>query len=120
MPPRKPFEAIIPEEHTPSQRSCRNLNGLKPPHFQAKKGPPKKVRTLNKLFDPRAPEATVEELMASQNSNDPGMAWLYFSLLTVVSWGVYGIFLHMGTVAMRDAENGRFKAFLFVDIAYFI
>ena len=47
------------------------------------------------------------------------MAWLYFSLLTVASWGVYGIFLHIGTVAMGDPVNGRFKAFLFVGIAYF-
>ena len=43
-----------------------------------------------------------------------------FSLLTVVSWGVYGIFLHSGQLGMADPVNGRYKAFLFVGIAYFI
>jgi drug/metabolite transporter (DMT)-like permease len=47
-------------------------------------------------------------------------SWLMFSLLTVVSWGVYGIFLHTGQMAMADAVNGRYKAFLFVGIAYFL
>ena len=47
-------------------------------------------------------------------------AWLWYSLLTVASWGVYGIFLHSGAVGMKDPENGRYKAFLFVGIAYFI
>lgn len=56
--------------------------------------------------------------MAEQSS--PGLAWLFFSLLTVVSWGVYGIFLHTGQMGMGDPVNGRYKAFLFVGIAYFI
>lgn len=43
-----------------------------------------------------------------------------FSLLTVVSWGVYGVFLHTGQMAMGDPVNGRYKAFLFVGIAYFL
>ena len=43
-----------------------------------------------------------------------------FALLTVVSWGVYGIFLHTGQVAMADPVNGRYKAFLFVGVAYFL
>lgn len=43
-----------------------------------------------------------------------------FALLTVVSWGVYGIFLHTGQIAMGDPVNGRYKAFLFVGIAYFL
>jgi hypothetical protein len=47
-------------------------------------------------------------------------AWLWFSLLTVVLWGVYGIFLHTGQVAMADSANGRYKAFLWVGIAYFL
>jgi len=50
----------------------------------------------------------------------PSMAWLLFSLLTVATWGVYGVLLHTGQVAMGDAVNGRYKAFLFVGIAYFI
>jgi drug/metabolite transporter (DMT)-like permease len=48
------------------------------------------------------------------------MAWLMYSLMTVVSWGLYGIFLHTGQVAMGDPVNGRYKAFLFVGLAYFL
>ena len=43
-----------------------------------------------------------------------------YTLVTVVSWGVYGILLHKGQVFMNDPENGRYKAFLFVGIAYFL
>jgi len=48
------------------------------------------------------------------------MNWLVFALMTVVSWGVYGAFLHTGQMGMKDAVNGRYKAFLFVGIAYFL
>lgn len=34
--------------------------------------------------------------------------------------GVYGILLHKGQVTMNDPVNGRYKAFLFVGIAYFL
>jgi len=40
--------------------------------------------------------------------------------MTVVTWGVYGAFLHTGQMGMKDAANGRYKAFLFVGIAYFL
>jgi drug/metabolite transporter (DMT)-like permease len=40
--------------------------------------------------------------------------------MTVVTWGIYGIFLHSGQVAMGDPVNGRYKAFLFVGVAYFL
>jgi len=56
----------------------------------------------------------------AENPSSPGSAWLCFSLLTVVSWGVYGVFLHIGQTTMGDAVNGRYKAFLFVGIAYFL
>ncbi len=56
--------------------------------------------------------------MADQSN--PGLTWLMFSLLTVASWGVYGVFLHTGQMGMGDPVNGRYKAFLFVGIAYFI
>ncbi|HTI70704.1 MAG TPA: hypothetical protein VMF06_12110 [Candidatus Limnocylindria bacterium] len=46
--------------------------------------------------------------------------WLLYTMITVFSWGVYGILLHKGQVFMNDAENGRYKAFLFVGFAYFI
>src|SRR5882724_7275568 len=48
------------------------------------------------------------------------MNWLVFALMTVVSWGVYGIFLHTGQMEMKDAVNGRYKSFLFVGLAYFL
>jgi len=48
------------------------------------------------------------------------MNWLVFALMTVASWGVYGIFLHSGQLEMKDAVNGRYKAFLFVGLAYFL
>jgi len=50
----------------------------------------------------------------------PGLAWLVFSLMTVLSWGVYGVLLHSGQLGMSDPINGRYKAFLFVGIAYFL
>lgn len=50
----------------------------------------------------------------------PGMSWMVFALMTVVSWGVYGVFLHNGQMAMGDPVNGRYKAFLFVGLAYFL
>ncbi len=40
--------------------------------------------------------------------------------MTVLSWGVYGAFLHTGQVGMKDLTNGRYKAFLFVGVAYFL
>jgi hypothetical protein len=48
------------------------------------------------------------------------MNWLTFALMTVVSWGLYGILLHSGQVAMADKSNGLYKAFLFVGLAYFL
>jgi uncharacterized membrane protein YeaQ/YmgE (transglycosylase-associated protein family) len=53
-------------------------------------------------------------------STQPGMTWLVFALMTVFSWGVYGVFLHTGQMGMADAANGRYKAFLFVGIAYLV
>jgi hypothetical protein len=35
------------------------------------------------------------------------MNWLLYALLTVACWGVYGIFLHNGTLAIGDPVNGR-------------
>jgi len=53
-------------------------------------------------------------------SAGPGMAWLVFALITVVAWGVYGLMLHTGQTAMADPLHGRYKAFLFVGLAYFL
>ena len=46
------------------------------------------------------------------------MPWLIFAMMTVCSWGLYGVFLHTGQISMADPINGRYKAFLFVGIAY--
>ena len=48
------------------------------------------------------------------------MNWLFFALLTVASWGVYGVMLHEGQMGMADKNNGRYMAFLYVGIAYFL
>jgi hypothetical protein len=48
------------------------------------------------------------------------MTWLVFALMTVVTWGLYSLCLHAGQGAMNDAVNGRWKAFFFVGIAYFL
>ena len=53
-------------------------------------------------------------------ATETGNTWFYFTLITVFSWGVYGILLHKGQVLMGDPVNGRYKAFLFVGIAYFL
>jgi drug/metabolite transporter (DMT)-like permease len=62
----------------------------------------------------------MNQMIASESSNSQSLAWLFFALLTVASWGVYGVFLHNGQVAMNDPVNGRYKAFLFVGVAYVI
>ncbi len=48
------------------------------------------------------------------------MTWLAFAFLTVFAWGVYGVMLHTGQMAIGDPELGRYKAFLWVGIAYFL
>src|SRR5215207_9079075 len=58
----------------------------------------------------------------ADNSQSAGSTWLLFALMTVVSWGVYGVFLHTGQTQMGEADPAiaRYKAFLFVGIAYFL
>ena len=58
--------------------------------------------------------------MQQPTTQKTSMTWLFFAFLTVFSWGVYGIFLHTGQMGMADPVNGRYKAFLFVGIAYFL
>ena len=48
------------------------------------------------------------------------MTWLLFAFITVASWGLYGVLLHSGQTAMTDPVNGRYKAFLFVGVAYLL
>ena len=49
-----------------------------------------------------------------------GLGWLAFAILTIVTWGIYGLLLHAGQQAMGDPLNGRYKAFLFVGVAYLL
>ena len=58
--------------------------------------------------------------METGGTGSPGMLWLVFALGTVMSWGLYGIFLHSGQVAMSDPQHGRYKAFFIVGVAYLI
>jgi drug/metabolite transporter (DMT)-like permease len=58
--------------------------------------------------------------MDTNTAAPPGQAWIFFSLLTVFCWGLYGVFLHTGQLGMNDPVNGRYKAFLWVGIAYFL
>jgi drug/metabolite transporter (DMT)-like permease len=58
--------------------------------------------------------------MEGGNVGHDGLGWLVYALMTVATWGVYGILLHSGQLHMGDAVNGRYKAFLFVGIAYFL
>lgn len=46
--------------------------------------------------------------------------WFIFVIMTVASWGLYGVFLHKGQLSMADALHGRYKAFLFVGLAYLL
>lgn len=44
------------------------------------------------------------------------MSWIWFVVGAVLSWGLYGPFLHKGQVALGNP----LKAFLFVGVAYFL
>ena len=46
--------------------------------------------------------------------------WIIFVIMTVTCWGLYGVLLHKGQVSMADAVHGRYKAFLFVGLAYLL
>ncbi len=58
--------------------------------------------------------------MGNMNANPQSFMWLAFAMMTVASWGLYGVFLHSGQTFMADPVNGRYKAFFFVGIAYLI
>ena len=48
------------------------------------------------------------------------MSWYIFAGMSVLCWGTYGVLLHTGQMAMGDPINGRYKAFLFVGVAYLV
>jgi len=59
-------------------------------------------------------------MTSSSSTVSSGLGWLAFAALTVVCWGLYGVFLHSGQAAMNDPVDGRYKAFLWVGLAYFL
>lgn len=58
--------------------------------------------------------------MSNAKPQPAGNAWLSFALMTVFSWGVYGVFLATGIMEMQDPAHGLLKSFLFVGLAYFL
>ena len=48
-------------------------------------------------------------MLAQADQPTPTMTWLYFALLTVGCWGVYGVFLHSGVMAFdpKTDPNAR-------------
>lgn len=47
-------------------------------------------------------------------------SWISYAMMTVLCWGLYGVFLAEGAASMSDPVFGRIKAFLFVGVAYFL
>lgn len=62
--------------------------------------------------------------MGTESTSPTHYTWLYFALMTVACWGTYGILLHTGITHMArgggDPWAVRFKAYLFVGLAYFL
>lgn len=55
-----------------------------------------------------------------QATQGTGNLWLTFAVMTFFCWGLYGVLLHSGQTAMGDPSSGRYKAFFWVGIAYFL
>ncbi len=61
--------------------------------------------------------------MSNPTTKPISMNWILFAYLTVLSWGVYGVLLHIGRSGMPagpELPNAGLKAFLWVGIAYFV
>jgi hypothetical protein len=71
-------------------------------------------------FETDATSETPLTMTSAPSPASAGLAWLSFAALTVVCWGLYGVFLHNGQAAMNDPVNARYKAFLWVGLAYFL
>ena len=56
----------------------------------------------------------------STPTDSGSLTWLLFAVMAFSSWGLYGVCLHTGQIAMGDPDAGRFKAFLFVGLAYLV
>lgn len=61
--------------------------------------------------------------MSTATAKPKSMNWILFAYLTVFSWGVYGVLLHIGRSGMpagAEMPHAGLKAFLWVGIAYFV
>jgi len=61
--------------------------------------------------------------MSTATTKPKSMNWILFAYLTVLSWGVYGVLLHIGRSGMpagAELPHAGLKAFLWVGIAYFV
>ena len=57
---------------------------------------------------------------ATSNSNT---TWLIFTVMTMICWGSYAILMHSGIAGFLQSSQptgARYKAFLFVGLAYFL
>ena len=48
--------------------------------------------------------------MPAGQAENPGMTWLAFASVTVIAWGVYGVFLNTGQMLMADPA-GKLERF---------
>jgi hypothetical protein len=61
--------------------------------------------------------------MPPTTESNTSLTWLIFALLTVLTWGLYGVLLHTGRSGMpggAEMGNASLKAFLWVGVAYFV
>jgi hypothetical protein len=61
--------------------------------------------------------------MPTASAGHANMNWLFLAALAFSTWGAYGVTMHAGVSALNPAgadPNARYKAFLFVGVAYFI
>ena len=54
------------------------------------------------------------------STTSAGIPWYVWALMTVISWGTYGVCMHTGSASMKNPEHGRIMAFLWVGLAYFL
>ena len=78
-------------------------------------------KAADKAIAARSARSMLRTRMNSAPATASGNTWLYFALLTVLSWGVYGVLLHKGRGFMpmgTETPHASLKAFLFVCVAY--
>jgi len=55
-------------------------------------------------------------------SSSASNTWILLALMTVLFWGLYGVFIHTGVTSFepKGDPSNRYRAFLFVGLAYFL